>query len=231
MGKCVLIGGYTKQNKESLKASAVDEKIVQLAEKEKPIFLFIGLANSYSDSKYDKMKKIYQKLNCVTTYLKKSNLIHNPKIVKEKIEQADIIYIGGGDYVKLFKHIHEFDLEQLLKEAYERGKVLVGLSAGAILLAKEGFSDSSILRGESEDYQFVKGLGFVNQIICPHYHEDKRRVEQLKECIKNTQKVVSGIENDAALVIVNDQIDVISFNGAKVFRINCDKTYNESEIK
>ena len=231
MRKCVLIGGYNKSITGNDVPNIIDKKITELAGKEKPVFLFIGLASSHSDSQYDKMKKIYQKLNCTTVYLKKNNLIHNPDLVKKKIAQADIIYIGGGDSIKLASRIDEFGLEILLREAYDRGCVLVGVSAGAILLSKEGFSDSNILRGESEDFLFVKGMGFVKTIICPHYGEDRKRICQLKESIKNTKTKVYGISNDASLVIINDQIEVISFNRGKVFQISYDDTYKESEVK
>ena len=175
MKKCVLIGGYTPSKDGDDVPNVIDQKIVELAGKEKPVFLFIGLASSHSDSQYDKVKKIYQKLNCTTVYLKKNNLIHNPDLVKKKIKQADIIYIGGGDSIKLASRI----------------KIT----------------------------------------ICPHYGEDKKRICQLKESIRNTKTKVYGISNDASLVIINDQIEVISFNRGKVFQISYDNTYKESKVK
>ncbi len=232
MKKCVLIGDCSQNEivDGNLKVNIIDKKIVEMIKKESPVFLFIGLASSYADSRYDKIKKVYQKLNCVTTYLKKSNLIHNPDLVKNKIDQADIIYIGGGDTIKLLKEIMEFDLKPLLENAYRRGCVFVGLSAGAIALAKTGFSDSGILRGEREDYNFIKGLGFANLEICPHYHDNIERTEQLLEAIKDTRKVVYGLEKDTALIISGNNIEVLSSFGNKVFKISYTDKYIEKEI-
>ena len=165
---CILIGGGDY--------SFLSQKIVRSIKKDIPVFLFIGLASNYSDAYYDKIKKIYQNLGCKCIYLKKKNILYNPQIVLDKINQADIIYIGGGDSIKLASRIDEFGLEILLREAYDRGCVLVGVSAGAILLSKEGFSDSNISRGEGEDFLFVKGMGFVKTTICPHYGEDRKRI-------------------------------------------------------
>ena len=104
--KLVLIGGgeigragYPYETKE------IDEEIVRLAGKEKPNFLFVGLASSHADSYYDVIKKVFQKLGCETVYLKKNNLVHNPDLVKQKFMDADIIYIGGGDTLKLKERI------------------------------------------------------------------------------------------------------------------------------
>ena len=94
------------------------------------------------------MKKIYKALGCETVYLKKSNIINNPDIVENKINNADIIYIGGGDTIKLLNDIKEYHIDKLLNKVKEKDIVFAGISAGAILLSKEGYSDSYILRGE-----------------------------------------------------------------------------------
>ena len=203
MKKCILIGGGNigKANT-PYETEKIDKEIVKLTEKINPTFLFIGLASSNSDSYYDTIKKIYQKLGCKKEYLKKSNLINNKDLVKDKIERADIIYIGGGDTIKLKESVEKYKLEELLKEAYQKGTVLVGMSAGAILLSNEGFSDSLILRNESDKNTFIKGLGFVNISICPHFQDPKKQKE-----LKDSNKKVIGIKNNEALKIIDDNIE------------------------
>ena len=87
--KLMLIGGgdngYGTTNYET---KEIDEEIVKMTNKQEPIFLFIGLASSFSYSYYDVMKKIYQNLGCKTTYLKKKNIINNPDITENKIENS-----------------------------------------------------------------------------------------------------------------------------------------------
>ena len=162
MKKLMLIGGGdTGRGNSTYETKEIDEEVVKMTEKDNPIFLFIGLASSHSDSYYDTMKKIYKELGCTTEYLKKKNILNNPDIVKDKINRADIIYICGGDTVKLINDIKEYEIDKLLKEAYDRGCVLAGISAGAIMLSNEGFSDSLILRGESDKHEFIKGFNFI----------------------------------------------------------------------
>ena len=85
------------------------------------------------------MKKIYKELGCTPVYLKKSNILNNPDIVETKMKDADIIYICGGDSVKLINDIKEYKIDKLLLDAYNNGTVLAGMSAGAILLSNKGF--------------------------------------------------------------------------------------------
>ena len=100
---------------------------------------------------------------------------------KEKISKANIIYIGGGDTIKLINEIKEYKLDILLNESYDKGTILVGISAGAILLSKEGFSDSLILRNESNKHCFIEGISLNDLIICPHYNSSIEKTNELKE--------------------------------------------------
>ena len=218
---CLLIGGGDY--------SFLSHEVVQSTKKEHPVFLFIGLASNYSDAYYDKIKKIYQNLGCKCIYLKKKNILNNPQIVLDKINQADIIYIGGGDSIKLIEEIKKYHLNDLLYDAYLRGALLVGVSAGAILLSKEGFSDSYILRGEKDSYDFVKGLSFIDIAICPHYEKDSSRSLQLRNNLKNKNKIIYALENNTALWFHDEKIDVIKEDNS-VYKCFYNNTFIEETL-
>ncbi len=232
MGKLVLIGGgEIGKGTTSYETKEIDEEIVKLTGVTKPNLLFIGLASSYSDSYYDLVKKIYKDLGCECAYLKKKNIINNPDIVKNKISNANIIYIGGGDTIKLMDTVKSYGIDELLKSAYDRGAVLVGISAGGIMLSKDGYSDSLILRGESDKYTFIEGLGFTDISFCPHYNADDTKKSSLYNDLKNTDRVVFGVENCCALEIIDDKISTIrSMDGTNAWKIRYDKKIIEEKI-
>ena len=120
--------------------------------------------------------------------------------------------------------VKEYEIDKLLQEAYEKGTVLVGISAGGILLSKEGYSDSLILRGESDKYAFIDGLGFVNISFCPHYNADDNKRNCLFNDLENTSKEVYGVENCSAIKMIDDKISVIkSKETANVWKIKFEK--------
>jgi len=216
MKKLMLIGGgEVGRGNTSYETELIDKEIVKMTEKEKPNFLFVGLASSFSDSYYDTMKKIYKDLGCEVSYLKKKNIINNMDIVKNKIETADIIYFCGGDTVKLINDIKSFQIDSLLKEALERGTVLAGVSAGAILLGKGGYSDALILRGESEDYTYIEGLGFTEVSVCPHYKENPDKTSAMIKFLKESSTDIYALENCTALKIVGDKYEVVKSKKTK----------------
>lgn len=233
MQKIVLIGGgEIGRGNTQYETKKIDEEIVRMTEKSNPIFLFIGLASSYSDSYYNTIKKIYQSLGCTTLYLKKKNLENNISLAKQKINDADIIYIGGGDTIKLSKEVTDYELASSLQEALERGSVLVGYSAGAILLSNMGFSDSKILRGESEHYEMIKGLGFTDIIICPHYHKEDKKTNELQEEIKKHKLEVYGLENKTAVKIIDNKIGLIrESNDNNIYLCTYDKKFREKILE
>ncbi len=209
MGKYLLIGGGDiGRGNTKYETGMIDEEAVKMTGISHPNMLFIGLASSYSDSYYDTVKKIYADLGCTCSYLKKKNILNNPDIVKEKIASADIIYIGGGDTVKLVDDIKNYGIDCLLIAASRENKVFVGMSAGAISLAKEGLSDALILKGESDSYTLVQGLGLVDLSISPHYHKDSKRREWLSQELKDSQ-VFYGIDDGVAIKFSDGQLEVI----------------------
>lgn len=230
--KLMLIGGgEIGKGNSSYETLDIDKEIVKMCGKENPNVLFIGLASSFADSYYDYVKKIFKDLNCNPVYLKKKNVTKNPDIVKNKIESADIIYIGGGDTIKLKDTVLEYGIDKLLYDAACRGCVIAGISAGAILLAKSGFSDSYILRGESDKYQFIDGLGLADLCICPHYSSNLLKQNELKDTLQTLDYKVYGIDDCCALKIVDGEISVIkSKNDANAYLCEYDDEYIESVI-
>ena len=64
----------------------------------------------------------------------------------------------------------DWGLDIYLKEAYERGVVMSGVSAGAICWFEKGITDSW-----SNDLRIMDCLGFVKGNCCPHYDEEPER--------------------------------------------------------
>jgi hypothetical protein len=74
MKKLMLIGGGdTGRGNSTYETKEIDEEVVKMTEKENPIFLFIGLASSHSDSYYDTMKKIWNMVDKAIEQPQKGN--------------------------------------------------------------------------------------------------------------------------------------------------------------
>lgn len=87
--------------------------------------------------------------------------------IKNSILNADIIYVGGGDTLRMIKKWKAYKVDLYLKEAYEKGIVLSGISAGSICWFEFGHSDSdffinNILKANKERKAYLfKNLNSV----------------------------------------------------------------------
>lgn len=171
--KIVAIGGGEIKDRETLK---IDRFIVDLAGKSVPKTLFIPTASGDAPGYCDTFDRIYGRLlGCRTDHLLLFWEPADPKTIKAKIMSADIIYVGGGNTLRMMKRWRQIGVDHLLKSAGERGAILSGLSAGAICWHQWGHSDSRSFTGKSEwPYIRVTGLGFAPGIFCPHLDVEKR---------------------------------------------------------
>ena len=88
-------------------------------------------------------------------------LEENDPNLEKKFEKANIIYLPGGDTSILLEKLNN-NLKVIEKLKEFRG-ILIGNSAGAIALAKEGYGHKN---GKLVKY---KGLGIVNIKIIVHF--------------------------------------------------------------
>lgn len=220
--KIVAIGGGKIRTAGTL---AIDKEIIRLSQKERPKLLFIPTASSDSDSDWEHIDKYYgKKLGCKTDVLFLLKETPSPKEIKEKILGADIIYVGGGNTLKMMKLWRRLGVDKLLKIAWIRGIVLCGISAGAICWFESGHSDSmSFYNPKKWEYINVHGLGFLKGIHCPHYNSQTLCVPRKIHFRKMIQKIGGmgiAIDNNCAIVFIDDKFRVITSKSyAKAFRV------------
>jgi peptidase E len=138
---------------------------------------------------------------------------------QEMLDEADILYVSGGDTATMMRVWEYFGFTDNLRHYIMAGKVITGISAGAIAPFRWGHSDSnSYPEPKNKHWSFipVASLGIINAGITPHYNttpegkitsreDDFHRM--FKELGENFgTRFGFGIDNDAALVINDGKI-------------------------
>lgn len=220
--KIMAIGGGDIKTSSTL---AIDKEIIRLAQKGRPKFLFIPTASSDAINYCSDVEKYYgNKLGCKTSALLLIRQKPSPKEIKEKILNSDIIYVGGGNTLKMMRLWRRLGVDKLLKSAWQRGIVLCGISAGAICWHDSGYSDSmSFYNPKKWKYINVGGLGFIKGIHCPHYDSETLGIPRKKH-FQNMIRKIGGIgialDENCAIEFIDDNYRVISSKkGAKAYKI------------
>lgn len=237
MGTIIAIGGYVYENDSEEKIDTpleIDQKILELSEKETPNVLFLPTASSDKEIYVRSIQNIYEvTLGANFDALLLHDVDLNKEDIKSKIEWADVIYIGGGNTLMMIKKWKHLGVDLLLKEAYATGKILCGVSAGSICWFDYGVSDSMQFYEEnSNKYIRVSGLGFLKGVNCPHFGSelwDKgHRTAGMKEIMKRTKGVCYAIPDGAALVFKNDTITPIGVHDVKICKWEADEWLEEA---
>ena len=179
--------------------------------KKNPKMLFIGTASNDKASYLDVITTHFKdRLGC--SCVEPLNLVGTNisfEEIRRKIFSADIIYVGGGNTTTMLKIWKELGVDKLLFEAYNKGIILSGISAGAICWFE--YYDNGDDIDNIEQLDIISGLSFIKGFGVPHYNcltpkEKKKINDKLKD------KNIKGwsIDDCVALVFQNDELKIIS---------------------
>ena len=137
--------------------------------------------------------------------------IFSEEIAKEKLSEAKIIFISGGNTFYLLQELKRKNLIPYLKERIENGLLYIGESAGSVIAAPDieyaSIVDDKTLATELNDYT---GLNLVNFYIVPHFEE-----EPFVESSRNTVELYKDkldlklINNKEAILVENNNFTII----------------------
>ncbi len=190
----------------------IDQAIVQQVKRKSPKVLFIPTASEDNEEYCDAFRKQYEdRLGCSVQEL----LLYRDRPSNRKIQmliaQSDIIYVGGGNTLRMMNLWRQLGVDKYLDKARKRGAVLCGLSAGSICWFRQGNSDSRKFKDETNKTLIkVTGLNYADVLMCPHYDVEKHRQPALKAMMKKTRGVAVALENCAALHIKDDKYRILA---------------------
>ena len=158
-GRILAIGGFSL-------GTRFDDVVLELARG--PRVLFVPTAAG------DPQRMVMAFYEAFSRRAEPSHLSFNPwppEKLRDVVLAHDVVYVSGGNTANALAvwRVHGFDA--ILREAWERGALLCGWSAGMICWYEAGVTDSfgPALAG------MRNGLGFLPGSACPHYDGEVRR--------------------------------------------------------
>jgi peptidase E len=134
---------------------------------------------------------------------------------KHLLEQ-DIIYVGGGNTANALAVWRVHGIDRALREAWRRGIVLCGVSAGMICWFECSVTDSFGPLAALKD-----GLGFLPGSACPHYDGEAHRRPTYHRLIRRGFPAGHAADDGAALHFVGRKLYrcISSRSNARVYRL------------
>lgn len=200
-------GGQIGRPGKPCETTEIDREIVALARKPRPRLLFIPTASLDSEEYIEAVNRQFgDRLGCAVDCLCLLGRPLSQPDIRKRILAADIIYVGGGDTPTMLRRWRRFGVDLALKEAWERGIVLSGVSAGAMCWFRYGLSGG---KPGGRKATRVTGLGLVPALCCPHYDSGEGRRPDLERVMRRTSGVALALDNCCALHIAGDGYRVL----------------------
>lgn len=151
--------------------------------------------------------------------------IHEFDDAQQAIENAQAIFVGGGNTFLLLKTLYELNLMNSLKKVVADGTPYMGSSAGSNL--------TGMTIGTTNDMPIVyppsfDALGFLPFNLNPHYldpdptstHKGETRETRIKEFHGFNEQMVLGLREGSWLELQNGQLTLKGKLTARLFRAN-----------
>jgi dipeptidase E len=153
-------GGFS----EDPRGAALDDYILDASGADRPRVCFLATAGGDNSSYIVKFYGAFSERVCTPTHLNLFNRTVDD--VRELLLSQDVIYVGGGNTVNLLAVWRAQGIDEVMREAWERGIVLAGLCAGSMCWFEGGVTASFGTRLTP----LTGGLGLLPGTNCPHYN-------------------------------------------------------------
>ena len=205
-------GGGFYRDSENLK---LERYVIQQTRVPEPRVVFVPTASGESDQYIASFYAAFLKLQCRPSVLA---FFKRTPDLRSMLLNQDVIYVGGGNTKSMFAVWRDWDITEILREAWEAGIVLTGVSAGAICWFEQGVTDS--FAGELKP---LGCLGFLPGSCCPHYDGEADRRPSYHRLL-GTGEIAAGvaIEDWTGIHYVGTKMErvIASKQGARAYSVS-----------
>lgn len=222
-GKLFIIGGGSRPD------FLVDRMIKEAGLKSGETVAIFPHASEEQDSSFYYAKQQFEKRNlkALDCAFKKDEKLSPSKL--DSLKTAKLIYIGGGDQVTFMEIINSNpEVKNLLKSAYQNGKMIAGTSAGAAVMSEVMITGNQLKYKDYENtfdnieiknVETKQGLGFIKTaVIDQHFVVRSRYNRLLSLIIENPAYKGIGIDEGTAILVKNGSAEVVGRAQVIVFK-------------
>ena len=208
-------GGFSMESGNPL----LDDYVLGLAAaagRDRPRVCFLPTASGDADHYVVRFYKHFAPARCEPSHLSLFRRDCLPsKDIRSHLLAQDLIYVGGGSVISLLGVWRAHGLDVAVREAWEAGVVLCGLSAGSLCWFAEGLT---AFHGPSRP---VAGLGLLPCSNAVHYDKEPDRRPEYLAAVAAGMPAGYAAEDGAALHFVGTELArvVASRRGARAYRV------------
>ena len=157
----------------------------------------------------------------------------------DSIRNACLVFISGGDQSHFLDVVEGTGIKEAIHDAYNRGSLIAGTSAGASLMSKimvtgnelKHPEDGGFTTIEAGNVETIEGLGFLQNVtIDQHFVVRKRLNRMIAYCIENPNHMGVGIDEGTAIFVDGDNATVFGVSQVAVIKNKGAKTTTQNGL-
>lgn len=198
---------------------ALDRYILAQTGKDSPKVCFLPTASGDNDNYIVRFYVAFMQLGAQPDHLPLFARTDDGDI-RGRLLAQDVIYVGGGSTVNMLAIWRIWGVDSALREAYEAGVVLAGISAGALCWYEGGVTDSS---GQMDALN--NGLGLLPGTAAPHYDAQPERRPAFQRMVAEGRLTAGyGIDESAGIHWQDGAVKAVvaSVAGKTAYRVEPD---------
>jgi dipeptidase E len=194
--------------------SPLERFLLSLAARRRPRICYLPTPSADSDRGIAAFFEAFSRRNCEPSCLR---LFGVPQRPVERLAEQDVVYVSGGNTANALAIWRLHGVDVALREAWERGAVVGGMSAGANCWFECCVTDSF---GPELD-PLRDGLGILPGSFCPHYDGEEHRRSVYRALVDGGFPAGYAADDFAALHFVGTELRevVSSRSGARAYRV------------
>jgi peptidase E len=197
----------------------LDRYVLEQSPAEHPRICLLPTASGDPDDQIGRFYRAFHDLDCAPCHLSLFRLGSRPVDIRARLLASDVIYVGGGSMSNLLAIWRVHKLDEILYEAWRRGILLCGISAGSMCWFRAGVTKS---HGEP---RVASGLGFLPYSNSVHWSSEPERRLVFRNAVANGELPAGyGADDGAALLFRGTELAEVvrTQRSAGAFRVDLD---------
>jgi dipeptidase E len=189
-------GGFSMEAGNAL----LDEHALALTRADCPRVCFLPTASGDADHYIVRFYRAFPPGRCLPSHISLFRRDGGASDLAAHLLAQDLVYVGGGSVISLLGTWSAHGLDAMLRDAWEAGVVMAGLSAGSLCWFEQGVT---AFHGESTP---VRGLGFLPHSNAVHYDDKPERRAAYRAAVAGGMLSGYGTGDGAALHFVGTEL-------------------------
>lgn len=189
------------------------EVVSLLARKKSARIVYIPADSEYADEDFEEFQRDFAATG-VTRFRFECISVDRPlsKEEEKRLFSADAIFLGGGNTFYFLHHLRARKMLSKLKAFAKRGGLLMGLSAGSILMTPS-IMTASVPSCDSDDNEIglrdLKAMNLVPFEFSPHYTPSASADRELRNYSKKLDYPIYACKDGQGIIVRNGTIQFV----------------------